>query len=105
MKTISLTQENNLALEMATTQDVNSVKASHALVTNVELENGKKSSIVTLFNNSEFSFEEINVGVNTSLENHDWLKISKIKASLHLLKNGRLEYLHSFEDIKRKAIA
>ena len=45
-------------------ESLKEVLASHALVTNVDFSNGKKSSIVTLFNCSDFSFEEIKIGVD-----------------------------------------
>ena len=61
--------ENSLITnnEIDLNSPVSELSASHALVTNVQFLNGKKSSIVTLFNTKDFSFEEINIGVNTAL--------------------------------------
>lgn len=88
---VSLDQNNN---------PVSGVKASHALITKIELESGKTTSIVTLFDCSEISFEEVNLGITKALvsgasfENY----VSK-EASLYALKNGALKQQITFPKV------
>lgn len=77
-------------IDVKVSSPVSDIQASHALVTNVEFASGKKSSIVTLFNASDFSFEEINIGVNTALNRQNWLGIIDIKTILYRFNNGML---------------
>ncbi|MDI6051179.1 hypothetical protein QLS31_15225 [Flavobacterium sp. XS2P24] len=65
------------------------ITASHAIVTNVEFLNGKSTSIVTLFNCSEFDFEEVNRGIGITLSNH--LGLASKQATLYRLNNGKLQ--------------
>ena len=70
---------------------VSEINASHALVTNVKFINGSNASIVTLFNTADFSFEEINIGVNTALNRQDWLGIIAKKTIMYKFINGKLK--------------
>ncbi|AMA48093.1 hypothetical protein [Flavobacterium covae] len=89
---VTLNQENN--------NPVSGVTASHALITKIELESGKTTSIVTLFDCSEISFEEVNLGITKALvsgasfENY----VSK-EASLYALKNGALKQQITFPKV------
>lgn len=43
------------------------VNLRHAFFSEIELKNGKKTQIITVFNNNDISFEEMEIGLNTSL--------------------------------------
>lgn len=81
----------NISEEIDLTSPVADISASHALVTNVAFSNGKTSSIVTLFNCKDFSFEEVKIGVDTGLERQDWLGIITTKSILYQFINGKLK--------------
>lgn len=83
--------KQNISEEIDLTSPVSDISASHALVTNVAFSSGKTSSIVTLFNCKDFSFEEVNIGVNTALNRQDWLGIIDKKTVLYQFINGRLK--------------
>lgn len=63
--------------------------ATHALITNVELSNGKKSQVVTLFNFKEVGFEEVNIGLANALSMQQ--HISSMQSTLNVIKDGQLE--------------
>lgn len=69
----------------------------NALVTNIIMENGTETSIVTLFNQKEFHFEEINQSVNHSLAKQYWIPIAKIKSIVYSLKSGIPEKMVEFD--------
>lgn len=85
--------ENSLITsnEIDLNSPVSEISASHALVTNIKFLNGKNSSIVTLFNTKDFSFEEVKIGVDTGLNRQDWLGIIDTKTILYKFQNGRLK--------------
>ncbi len=76
------------------------ITASHALVTEIELNNGRKTAIVTLFDCSEISFEEVNLGITKALVNGASFEnyVSK-EASLYALKNGALKQQITFPKV------
>lgn len=74
----------------------------HAIVTNITMKNGHKTSIVTLFNQNEFHFEQINKGVNYQLACQDWLPIEKIQSLVYSLRNSIPELITCFDDIHRR---
>lgn len=78
-------------------ESISNMQASHALVTNVDFLNGKKSSIVTLFNSSDFSFEEIKIGVDTGLNRQDWLGITNYKSILYRFIDGKIKRIIEFK--------
>lgn len=82
--------------EESSYSSVSGIQASHALVTNVEFSSGKKSSIVTLFNCSDFSFEEIKIGVDTGLHRQGWLGIIDYKSTLYRFFKGKLQKASCF---------
>lgn len=88
------TQNQNQTQNLPVTELTNNFKGivpTHALITNVKMKNGKQASITTLFNNADFSFEEINKGVRQSLISQFWLPIDKSQATLYNLRNGKPE--------------
>lgn len=77
---------------------VNNNIMRNALVTNIELRNGKTTSIVTLFNSHEFSFEEINIGITTALNRESKFKgniISK-QSAFFSIKDSVLKLFAKF---------
>jgi hypothetical protein len=74
---------------------------STALVTNVELRNGKTTSIVTLFNSSEFSFEDISIGVTTALNRESEFEDSILskQSALFSIKNSALKLISRFPKV------
>lgn len=90
MKTIS---ENKILAPVTTLEPINpvaNITTTHALVTNVELKNGKTTSIVTMFNCSEVGFEEIVIGIETALKLQGNVKCNK--DVLYTLNNGKLTH-------------
>ncbi|VDH16763.1 Uncharacterised protein [Algoriella xinjiangensis] len=66
----SLVYENN---QVALSDDFIQVSSSnlpHAIVTEVLLKNGKRTQIMTLFNQNEINFEEIEIGVESGLKHN-----------------------------------
>ena len=78
------------------------VTASHALVTNVALASGKQTSIVTLFNQSEIKFEEVNIGVGYTLSYLHYINWISRQSTLYSLKEGKLKYQTEFQIVYRK---
>lgn len=65
-----LTNEKN---QMELTNDLIDVTISnlpHGIVTEVLLKNGKRTQIITLFNQNEINFEEIMIGVKEGLRHN-----------------------------------
>lgn len=54
----------------------------HTIVTDIELNNGKKSQIITIFNSSELNFEEMVIGINTAI-NRQVKFYKNIKSAQH----------------------
>jgi chaperonin GroEL (HSP60 family) len=70
----------------------------HALVTQVELNNGKKTEVITLFNHNEVDFEEINAGINDALSH--CRNVYKSKSTFCSIKNGKIEpFAHFLEHV------
>jgi hypothetical protein len=68
---------------------------THALVTNVELANGKKSQVVTLFNFKDIGFEEVNIGVYNALSMQE--HVTSMQSDLTVIKNGKPKLEAHFE--------
>jgi hypothetical protein len=61
--------------------------ATHALITNVELTNGKKSQVVTLFNFKDVGFEEVYIGVYNALSMQE--HITSMQSTLNVITDGK----------------
>lgn len=96
LKNPTKNNQTGVSNELAVIEDLKNLTVSHALVTNVEFESGKKSSVITLFNNADLSFEEMKIGVTTSLKRQSYLGIKKEKTTFYSLKNGVLNYCTEF---------
>ena len=85
--------------ELITKEDFNplkDIKPTHALITSVDFSSGKKANIVTLFNCTDFSFEEVNIGVNTGISRQTGLGIIDRNSTLYKLENGILKQTIKF---------
>lgn len=80
---------------------LNNAVMSNAVVTNVQLRNGKTASIVTLFNSSEFSFEDINIGVTTGLNREHKFNNSIVskQSAMFSIKNSALKLMARFQKV------
>lgn len=70
-------------------------KFKNIIVTDVELKNGKKTQIVTVFNNEDLFFEEVNSGVINGLKKTYDCKSATSHYSR--IKEGSLEHCTTFE--------
>lgn len=80
---------------------VNNGIMSNAVVTNVQLRNGKTASIVTLFNSSEFSFEDINIGVTTAINRESKFNDSVVskQSAMFSIKDSALKLMARFQKV------
>jgi hypothetical protein len=80
---------------------LNKTKFKHALVTDIELKNGTKTQVVTIFNSSEVNFEEMVIGIDTAIDRQ--AKFYKnIKATQHNFSSIKKEGLKQFAWFQRK---
>ena len=71
----------------------NKIAFGNALITNVEFENGKQTQIITIFNNNEFNFEEIKIGLDYSLKriHKDYDRIKSVQTTFNNIKDAILK--------------
>ena len=89
-----LTNEKN---QMELTNDLIDVTTSnlpHGIVTEVLLKNGKRTQIITLFNQNEINYEEIMLGVKEGLR-HDRETYSYQSSMCSGIKEGVLKVMCS----------
>jgi hypothetical protein len=86
---------------IAVETQLETINLKHALVSEIELKNGKKTKVVTIFNSSDLNFEEMNFGVNTALKRINSYKntMKDIKTSFGSLENGTFEKVTTFENV------
>ncbi len=65
-----LTQNSNSVALNNDLIDVTNTNLPHAIVTEVLLKNGKRTQIITLFNQNEINCEEIELGVKEGLQHN-----------------------------------
>lgn len=70
----------------------------HALLTRVLLTNGKITEMITVFNATELSFEEINTGVKRGLESTHVAQ--EMQSTFYGMFNNKLEPVAIFENEK-----
>lgn len=68
----------------------------NALITSVKLKNGQTAKMVTVFNNTELNFEELNIGVKKGLERTR--KAETMQSTLYVLKESEIEPIIRFEE-------
>ena len=90
-------QEFSIELEK---NPIGSITASHALVTNIELPNGKTNSIVTIFNSHEFSFEELSIGITSALyRGASFDEYTSRQSTLYSINDGKLKKAAGFPKV------
>ncbi|GHS90804.1 hypothetical protein FACS1894203_0320 [Bacteroidia bacterium] len=73
-------------------------KFSNAIISEIELKNGKQTQAVVIFNNCEVDFEEMNAGLNTTLSN--CMNVRKSKNTFCSIKDGVLKpFARFFETV------
>ncbi|WP_348824016.1 hypothetical protein [Flavobacterium aestuarii] len=58
------------------------INFKHTIVTDIELINGKKTQVITIFNSCEINFEEMAIGISTALERQSRF-YNNIKSTQH----------------------
>jgi hypothetical protein len=78
---------------MSTEIALNQVGFRNAIVFNIELENGTQTQIITIFNSSEFNFEELKIGIDSSLNriNKDYNSIKSVQTTFNSIQAGKLK--------------
>ena len=78
---------------MSTEIALNQVGFRNAIVSNIELENGTQTQIITIFNNHEFNFEETKIGIDTSLNriNKDYNPIKSVQTTFNSIQDAKLK--------------
>ena len=78
---------------MSTEIALNQVGFRNAIVSNIELENGTQTQIITIFNNSEFHFEEMKIGLDYSLQriHKDYVSIKSVQTTFNSINDAKLK--------------
>ncbi len=79
-------------------QNLNTFK--NVIVTEIELKDGTKTQMITIFNHSQIGFEEVNLGIKKGLEySHN---VRNMQSTVSSVKDGKLNPLIFFDktDIK-----
>lgn len=78
---------------MSTEIALNQVGFRNEIVSNIELENGTQTQIITIFNNHEFNFEEMKIGIDTSLNriNKDYNPIKSVQTTFNSIQDAKLK--------------
>jgi len=84
---------------------INQMEFGNAIVSNIEFQNGKQSQIITIFNNNDFHFEEIKIGIDTAINriqkdyhNH----ISSVQTTFNSIKDAKLKTLVTYKKTEFK---
>jgi hypothetical protein len=73
-------------METITAQQNTAETFNNAVVFDIELLNGKQTSVTTIFNNKEVDFEEIVAGMNRAFERCD--NVKSIQPSMGSIRGG-----------------
>lgn len=68
----------------------------NALITSVKLKNGQTTQMITVFNNSELNFEEINLGIKKGLERTH--NVQSMQSVLCVLTGKEIEPVIKFDE-------
>lgn len=79
-------------------------KLRHAIVSNVQFENGTETELVTIFNNNDLNFEEMNIGLNTALQRISkfYKPVKSVNSSYGSIENGAYKKCAEFMSVKIK---
>ena len=85
MKTTEIQQTSEI--------EIDKVTFKNAIVSNIELKNGKQTQIITIFNSNEINFEEMVIGVNTTIRRQSkfYNNIKSIQNTFNEIENGKLK--------------
>jgi hypothetical protein len=75
---------------------VSDFKFSNAIISEIELKNGQRTQVVVIFNNSEVNFEEMNVGIKTTMSR--CMNVGRSKNTFCSIKNGMLKPFAMFHE-------
>jgi len=75
---------------------------SLTLVTDLELKNGKKTQILTIFNNQDVEHEEVTIGLNTAINRQSefYKNIKSAQHTLCSIKSGKLKPFMFFDKVE-----
>jgi hypothetical protein len=78
---------------MSTEIALNQIGFRNAIVSNIEFENGTQTQIITIFNNKEIHFEEMKIGIDTSLHriNKDYNPIKSVQTTFNRIQDAKLK--------------
>lgn len=72
---------------------VKSLEFRNAIVSNIEMQNGTQTQIITIFNNHEFNFEEMKIGLDYALQriHKDYVSIKSVQTTFNSIKDATLK--------------
>ncbi len=86
---------NTGQIKVAVIENVNSINATHLMVTQVKLQNGNVTAVVTLIDSSLVGFEEVKKGVNWALQMQE--NIISERSTLYSINNGQLNKFTDYD--------
>lgn len=80
----------------------NNIEYRNAIVSNIELNDGTQTQVITIFNNSEFNFEEIKKGIDASFKSihNDQNSIKSIQTIFSGIENSKLKPFATFQKVE-----
>lgn len=74
------------------------IEFRNAIVSNIELKNGTQTQIVTIFNNSEFNFEEMKIGLDYALGRiqKNYVSIKSVQTNFNKIIDAKLHTVAKF---------
>lgn len=67
----------------------------NVIVTEIELKDGSKSQMITIFNHSQIGYDEVNIGIKRALEYSH--KAKNMQSTVSSVKDGKLNPFIFFE--------
>lgn len=86
---------NTGQIKVAVIENVNSINATHLMITQVKLQNGNVTAVVTLIDSSLVGFEEVKKGVNWALQMQE--NIISERSTLYSINNGQLNKFTDYD--------
>lgn len=82
------------------TQQIN-ISFRNAIVSNIELENGTQTQVITIFNNNEFNFEEIKKGIDENFDriNKNQKSIKSVQTTFSSIENAKLKPFATYKKV------
>lgn len=76
-------------------ETIQNLKLGNAMLFEIELKNGKKSMITTIYNNSDLDFEELVSHTQIALKKSN--KIKSVKTTVGSLRSGKFEGIFFYD--------